>query len=555
MEEANPFRVRAYRQAADSIEEYSSSVAAIARTAPERLAAIRGVGAALAHRIEEFIRSGQLRTLEDPERRALVGAAELLRVPGIGPTRARMLAQRFGIRSLDELSEKAQSGQLRDLPGFGARSEQKVLRDIDALKRSRRRFLRAAAAPQVDTLLHLLREIPGVGRVAIGGSFRRRLETSGNLNLVASAASAGPVLEAFASQSRVRHVVTRRERGVSVELRTGIEADLHIVDDESFGVNLFCRTGSQAHTSAIRTLARERGLRIGEDGIFRGAERLSGREEADVYAAVGLPWIPPELREGRGEVEAAREGRLPALIAPDQVRGDLQCHTTDSDGRATLEQMARAAESLGYEYLAVTDHTPALRIVQGLDGEGFRRQWERIDELNSRLTGLTVLKGAEVDIHEDGSLDLDDATLAGFDIVLVSLHSSLSLPAEKQTRRVVRALSHGLVDVFAHPTGRIIGRRPPAAFDPEAVFRVATEHGVMIEVNGSPDRLDLDDLLCRAAIEQGVRITLGTDAHSVAELRNMRWAVDQTRRAWARRDDVVNTLSLTALRSELRQKR
>jgi DNA polymerase (family 10) len=303
---------------------------------------------------------------------------------------------------------------------------------------------------------------------------------------------------------------------------------------------------------ALRDVAVSRGLSLSARGLYRVHQPVGARDEQDVYAALGLPWIPPELREGQGEIEAAAAGTLPRLVTLEEIRGDLQSHTTDSDGRHSLERMAAAAESLGYEYLAVTDHSPALRIVRGLDRDGYRRQWKRIDALNSRLRSLTILKGAEVDIAEDGSLDLDDETLAGFDIVLVSMHSRFTMPPDAQTRRLVRAVSHRHVDILAHPTGRIIGRRPGAAFDVDEVFRAAADNGVMIEVNGQPDRLDLDERLVRAALEHGLRISLGTDAHSVRDLRYMRWSVDQARRGWSTSRNVANTLPLAELRDLLR---
>lgn len=350
-------------------------------------------------------------------------------------------------------------------------------------------------------------------------------------------------------------MLARGRTRAAVRLRSGLQVNLRILDESSYGAGLYYFTGSKAHNIAVRKMARDRGLKINEYGVYRGAKRIAGRTEEEVASAVGLGWIPPELREARGELEAASAGTLPHLIQLGDVRGDLQVHTTDSDGRDALEAMAEAAEALGYEYLAVTDHSPALAMVRGLDADGFRKQMRRINRLNARLRSLTILKGAEVDILADGTLDLDDATLAEFDIVLVALHSKLTLPPAAQTTRLVRALRHPLVDVLAHPTGRLINRRRGAQFDADEVFKVAASEGKMIEVNTQPERLDLDDVGARAAIAHGVTLTLGTDAHSTAELGFMRWGVDQARRGWAAKTDVLNTRPLAGVLDRLHRER
>jgi DNA polymerase (family 10) len=331
--------------------------------------------------------------------------------------------------------------------------------------------------------------------------------------------------------------------------------DLRILDEEAWGAGLYYFTGSKAHNIAVRALARDRGLKINEYGVWRGARRIAGRTERDVAATVGLPWIPPEIREANGEIEAARAGTLPRLVTLDDIRGDLQAHTTDSDGRDTLEAMAEAAQAMGYAYLAITDHTPKVRVASGLTADGFRRQMKRIDQLNGRLRTLTLLKGAEVDINADGSLDLDDDTLAALDLVLVSLHAKLDLDPAAQTARVVRALRHPSVDVLAHPTGRLVNGRAGARFDLEEVCRVAAGEGRMLEVNGQPSRLDLDDAAARFAIGHGVTLTIGTDAHAAAELGFMRWGVDQARRGWAQARNVLNTRDLDGVLGALHDAR
>jgi DNA polymerase (family 10) len=331
----------------------------------------------------------------------------------------------------------------------------------------------------------------------------------------------------------------------SVVLRSGLQIDLRVLDAKSYGAGLYYFTGSKAHNIAVRRMGQQRGLKINEYGVFRGAKQIGGTEEQDVLRSVGLPWIPPELREDRGEIEAARKKQLPALVTLDDIRGDLQMHSTDSDGRVSLDEMAETAEAMGYEYIAITDHGPMMRMVQGLDDTGVRRQRRKIDRLNARLRKLTVLAGAEVDVHADGSLDLNDGTLAALDIVLVALHAKLDLDPAAQTARVLRAITHPSVDVFAHPTGRLINGRRGARFDFDRVVKAAVDHGVMLEVDAQPERLDLDDLSTRSAIAAGATIVIDTDAHSPAELKFMRWGVDQARRGWAEKADVANTRPLS----------
>ena len=392
-----------------------------------------------------------------------------------------------------------------------------------------------------------LHQAPGVGEIEIAGSFRRRKDTVGDLDILVTARASAPVVAHFVRYPEREEVLAQGPTRAAIRLRSGLQVDLRVLERESYGAGLYYFTGSKAHNIAVRRLAQERGLKVNEYGVWRGKTRVAGRTEREVAAAVGLPLIPPELREDRGELDAAARGALPRLLELDEIRGDLQSHTTGSDGRDTLATMANAAEAMGYEYLAITDHTPAVRVAGGLDREGFRRQRAAIERRNARSNGLTLLAGAEVDILSDGSLDLDDQALAGLDLVVISLHSALSLPRREQTRRVVRALRHPAVDILGHPTARLLGRRAGVELDLEEVFRVAADRGVILEVNAQPDRLDLDDVAVQAALRHGVRLAVSTDAHSTAELRFMRWGVDQARRGWATAESVVNSRPLAAL--------
>lgn len=554
---ANPFRVRAYRNAARTIEELPESIAVLARQGVTRLARLPGIGEDLAGKIVELVDTGSLSALETAWREVPRGLLELVGVRGLGPKRARTLYDALGIESVGQLEAAARAGRIRNLKGFGVRTEQRILEEIAARRAAGtdRRLLRAQAAQYGEVLLDFLRAVPGVRQAEIAGSFRRGRETVGDLDILVEAARSSPVVERFASHPDVAEVLEEGPTRVSVRLRSGLQVDLRVLGGESYGAGLHYFTGSKAHNIAVRRLGQQRGLKINEYGVFRGRRRVGGRTEAEVFDAVGLPWIPPVLREDRGEIDAAREGRLPRLVELSDIRGDLQVHTTASDGRDSLEAMAEAAEALGYEYLAITDHSPAVRVTGGLDRAGFRRQARRIDRLNARLRRLTLLKGAEVDILADGSLDLDDATLEGLDLVVISVHSALDLPEAAQTERLLRALAHPAVDILGHPTGRLLGRRAPIRFDRDRVLRAARDQGVLAEVNAQPERLDLDDLACRAAIELGVRLVVSTDAHATAELRFMRWGVDQARRGWAEKRDIANTLPLARLQQLLHGQR
>ncbi|MDE3151670.1 MAG: DNA polymerase/3'-5' exonuclease PolX [Gemmatimonadota bacterium] len=545
IEGANAFRIRAYRNAARVVEEHAEPIADLVARDGKALQELPGIGADLAGKIEEIVRTGSLRALKAAQREAPRGAVELMRVPGIGPAKARVLAEQLGVRSVAGLARAAKAGKIAGLPGFGARSQQKILDELSARTAGEHRISRAVAAQYGESMLAHLRELPGVTRADIAGSFRRGRETVGDLDILVECTDGQAVSDRFVAFPEVREVLAHGPTKASVVLRSGLQIDLRVLAAASYGAGLYYFTGSKAHNIAIRRLGQQRGLKINEYGVFRGKKRLGGAGEMDVFRAVGLPFIPPELREDRGEIEAARRKQLPDLVTLADIRGDLQMHSTDSDGRASLDEMAEAAEAMGYEYIAITDHGPMLRMVQGLDDAGFRRQRRKIDRLNARLKTLTVLAGAEVDVHADGTLDLADETLAALDIVFVALHAQLDLPPERQTERVLKALSHPSVDVFAHPTGRLINGRRGARFDLDRALRAAVDHGVLLEVDAQPERLDLDDTAVRAAIAAGAHLVIDTDAHAPAELRFMRWGVDQARRGWAAKSAVANTRPLS----------
>lgn len=548
---ADPFRIRAYRNAARTVGECNVELAELIERG-EPLPKIPGVGADLAGKIKEICTTGQCSALTDLQREVPPAIAGLLAIPGMGPKRVQTLYRELAISTPEQLLECAQRGAIRELRGFGARVEQKILEAVSRHSQRDTRTLRAMAKPYVESLLGRLRRLPEVIRADTAGSYRRGRDTVGDIDLVVSARSGGAVCQAFAAFDEVGEVLARGRTRASVVLKSGLQVDLRVVEDASFGAALLYFTGSKPHNIALRRIAQGRGLKINEYGIYRGEKRLAGAEEADVYAVLDLPWIAPELREDRGEIDAARDGHLPRLLERAQMRGDLHMHTRASDGRADIRSMALAARALGHEYVAITDHSQRLRVTNGLDVARLRRQMAEIDRLqrNEEL-GITLLKGIEVDILRDGSLDLPDAVLEQLDIVIGAVHSHFDLPRREQTERLLRALEHPVLDVLAHPGCRLIGQREPCDFDFQAVLRQAAKHHCALELDAQPERLDLTENDCRAAKEHGVPICIDSDAHSTEGLRYLDDGVIQARRGWIETADVLNTFPLAKLRSWL----
>jgi DNA polymerase (family 10) len=548
----NPFRIRAYRNAARTIESLGVSVAKLAKE-EGGLTGLPGIGKDLAGKIRELCDTGRLGVLVELTAKTPESLAELIRVPGLGPRRARQIYEELGIGSIDELERAARAGRLHQLSGIGIALEARLLQGITDMRSHAGRFRLAEAEAHVAPLLAVLRRAPGVQRIDIAGSYRRRRETVGDIDILIAATPDNRVADHLIAYPGVKQVLARGDTRCAVVLRSGLQVDVRIVAEESYGAALHYFTGSKPHSIAIRALGIKRGLKINEYGVFRGSRPIAGRTEEEVFASVGLPWIPPELREDRGEIAAALRGALPKLVEPQDLRGDLQMHTTASDGRSTLDEMVEASLAQGRQYIAITDHTPAVRITRGLGPGRLREQARAIDRLQERLPDITILKSAEVDILEDGRLDLDDAALKALDIVLVAIHTKLRMPRDAMTRRMIRALGHPRVHILAHPTARLIGRRPPVALDMEQVIRAAADRHVMLEVDAQPDRLDLDDIHVKMAKEAGVKIVISSDAHHVDELKNLRYGVDQARRGWCEPGDIANTLPLPALRALLQK--
>ncbi len=552
IEGGNAFRVRAYRYAADLIRGHPKAMADLL-AAGRDLTELPGIGKDLAGKIRTIVETGQLPLLEEVAQRTPRVLSRLMRIDGLGPKRVRTLYHELGVRSVEDLERAADLGRIRQLPGFGAKTEQIIRAGCERLVVRESRIRLSVAEQIAEPLAEYLRGCEGVKQVTVAGSYRRRKETVGDLDFVVTAKRGANVMRHFTGYGDVAEIVSRGETRSTVRLRSGLQVDLRLVPQVSYGAALHYFTGSKAHNIAVRTLGLRKGYKVNEYGVFEGEERIAGRTEESVYAVVDLPYIPPELREDRGEIDAARRGELPELVSLEDIRGDLHCHTVASDGHATLEEMVQAAAELGYEYVSINDHSKRVTIANGLDEKRLLEQLEAIDALNERLTGITVLKSAEVDILEDGALDYSDAALARLDFTVCSVHYQFGLTEAKQTERVLRAMDNRHFTILGHPRGRIIGQREPFALNLERVLRAAAERGCCLELNAHSSRLDLDDEGCRLARELGVKIAISTDAHSTAGLGSMRFGIDQARRGWLAAADVINTRPLEELRNLLRR--
>lgn len=552
IEGANVFRVRAYQNAALLVRDLPHSLADLVAQGAD-LTQLPGIGRDLAEKIIELVTTGKLKLLEEMSGRLPPGLLEFLKLPGLGPKRVRTLYTELKLTTLAQLKQAASAGKLRELSGFGPKLEAQVLKGIQDREANPERMLWAAAEPVVRSLTAALARVKGADRVVAAGSFRRRRETVGDLDVLAAGEGGQGVMRAFLAYEDVAKVVSQGPTRSTAVFRNGLQVDLRVVPSESYGAALNYFTGSKAHNVALRQLAQKKGLKLNEYGLFRGSKRVAGRTEAEIYERLGLPYLEPELREMRGELDAAREGTLPKLVTAADLRGDLHAHTNESDGTATLEEMAASARARGYAYLAVTDHSQRVTVAHGLDAKRLLHQLDAIDALNARLKGFTLLKGLEVDILEDGSLDLSRDLLDRLDLTVCSLHSKFNLSREKQTERILRAMDDPHFSILGHPTGRLLNERTPYELDLERVIRGAAERGCFLELNSHPQRLDLDDVHCQLAKAMGVKTAISTDAHSPADLDNVRYGINQARRGWLTAGDVLNTRPLKELKALLKR--
>lgn len=546
----NYHRIMAYRRAAENVATLGRPLEEVWQAG--ELEAIPGIGKTLAAKIDELMRSGRLEAYEKLQAQVPAGVVEMLQVLDVGPKRAALFWRELGITSVDALEKAARAGRLRALPGMGAKSEEKVLAGVEALKRRTGRTLLGMAWPLADVMLEALREAPGVMQAAPAGSLRRMRETVGDLDLLVASTDPEPVMDCFRELPQVAEVLLSGSTKTSIRTQEGFQVDLRVLDPSRWGTALQYFTGSQAHNIRLRGLALERGFSLSEYALKRedGTEVLCATER-EVYATLDLPLIPPELREDRGEIEAASADRLPQLIRSRDLKGDLQFHSTWSDGHQSLLQMARAARARGMEYALVTDHSRGLGIAQGLTSEDLARQRTEIEEVNQVMDravhksaeegGFRLLAGVEVEIRSDGTLDLPDEVLSGLDLVVAAVHSGLRQSREQVTARVLTAIRNPHVDIIAHPTGRLIGEREGADLDLEAILRAAADTGTVLEVNAHPARLDLCDIHVRRAVELGVKLAISSDAHDVEGFDMLPFGIATARRGWATAADVLNT--------------
>jgi len=540
VQDANEFRVRAYRNAADTIRDQSRSVASMVEEG-EDLSELPDIGEDLAGKIGEIVRTGNLPLLGELSEDVPEAIVEATRIPGIGPKRARALFEELDLGSLDDLKTAAKEGRIADIEGFGEKTEARIREELEKGDITERRFRLDVAEDFAEPLVAWIREIDGVERAEIAGSYRRRKETVGDLDILAAGEDGGAIIDRFTEYDEVEEVVSQGKTRSTVRLRSGLNVDLRVIPDASWGAAMHYFTGSKAHNIEGRRRAQDRDLKLNEYGLFDGEKRVAGATEEEVYEAIGLPWIPPVLRENRGEIEAAEKGELPDLITRDDLKGDLHTHTDASDGKNTLREMADAAQDLGYEYLAITDHSKSQTQAGGLSEEELEAQIDKIADLNKDFDGFRLLAGCEVDTLDDGRLDFPDELLEKLDLVVASIHSKFNLDAEAQTKRIIRAMENPCVHIIGHPTGRQIGQRRAFDVDMERLVDAAKDTGCVLELNANPIRLDLKDVHCRMAIESGVKIAISTDAHSTGGLGNIRYGVDQARRGWLSAADVVNS--------------
>ncbi|MGH7117522.1 MAG: DNA polymerase/3'-5' exonuclease PolX [Acetobacteraceae bacterium] len=551
IDQANPFRVRAYREAARTVARLPRSVADML-AAGEELDTLPGIGADLAQKITAIANGESLPALEALHAKFPGDTAALLALPGLGPKRVQRLHAALGIDSTEKLRAALAAGAVAGVPGIGAAVAAKLAAALKEGSGQKPRVALATADAIASPLLAALGKAPHVECAASAGSLRRRRETVGDLDFVVAAEDPVPAMQRFLGYDDVKEVLSEGSTRASVVLRSAeLQVDLRVVSRVSYGAALLYFTGSRAHAIHLRGLALERGRKLNEYGLYEGERRLPAESERDIYESLGLRFIPPELREAEGEIEAARSGHLPRLVGVADIRGDLHLHTDASDGHAGLAAMAEAARAIGYAYIAVTDHSRRMAMAHGLDERRLAQQVDAIEKLNERIAGITVLAGIEVDILEDGSLDLPDSILRRLDVVVGSIHTRFALSEQRQTERMLRAMDNPHLNILGHPTGRLINRRAPYAVDMERVMRGALERGCYLEINAQPERLDLDAQHCRLAKELGLKLAISTDAHAPADFALLRYGVDQARRGWLESENILNTRPLGELRKLL----
>jgi DNA polymerase (family 10) len=550
----NPFKIRAYEKITLVLENLPIDIETIYQQGG--LNNIPGVGTGIAKKIEEFLTTGKLEYYEKLKETIPTGVIELLDISEVGPKTTKLLYEQLGIDNIDKLEKAVREHQIKDLPGMGEKSETNILRGIELYKRRKERFLLGRALPLAEEMVESLSQLKETNKISFAGSLRRKKETIGDIDILVTSQNPEKIMRTFTSLPQVREILAEGPTKSSIITKDDLHIDVRVVEPISFGAALQYFTGSKAHNIKLRELALKRNLKINEYGVFEveSGNRIAGEKEEEVYQALNLPFIPPELREDRGEIEAAQENKLPQLIEYSQIKGDLHLHTKWSDGAHTIKQMAEAAQKRGYKYIAITDHSQSLKFAGGLIEERLREQVEEIQKLNQELKDFTILSGIEVDIKSDGSLDFSDEILSKLDVVIAAIHSGFKQESKMITERIIKAMQNRFVNIIAHPTGRLIGYRESYQVDINEMMEVAAKTGTVLEINAYPERLDLNDIYCRMAKEKGVQLAIETDAHSIEGLTFMDLGVAVARRGWLEEKEVINTLPLDKLLKRLKNK-
>jgi len=553
----NPFRIRAYRNAARAVNALSQNISDMVSREKD-LSQLQGIGKDLAQKIIEIVNTGKLALLDELEQDVPMELSDMMKIQGLGPKRIKKLSQELGIQSMEGLKDAAERGKISDLSGFGKKTEHSIREELERMEKQRKegkeRVKLAVAAQVAGPLIQYLKNVPGAKDLTVAGSYRRHKETVGDLDILATCRKKANIMDRFVRYEDVDNVLAKGKTKSSVILRAGLQVDLRVVPQVSYGAALLYFTGSKGHNIAIRKLAQKKNLKINEYGVFKGKKKIAGKSEGDVYRQINLPLIEPELRESRGEIEAAQEGNLPDLVTLDHIKGDLHTHTKETDGHHSLEEMAEAAGERGYEYLAITDHSRHVTVAKGLDEKRLSRQIDDIERFNDNQDDILLLKSIELDILEDGSLDLPDDILDRLDLVICSVHSKFNLSQEKQTERIIRAMDNSHFHILCHPSGRLINERPPYEVNMEKIIQAAKERECFVELNAHPDRLDLNDIHCKMAKDIGVKVAVSTDAHRIDDLNWMAYGIGQARRGWLEPSDVLNTRSWKELKKLIHRK-
>jgi DNA polymerase (family 10) len=553
IQDANPFRVRAYRNAARTIRDFPEPLTDLVRAGTKDLTEIPGIGDDLAEKITDIVTTGELPLHKQLARKLPAGLLDLLRIPGLGPKRVKVLYKKLKVKSAADLAKALDAGKVQKLKGFGPKMEEKMRAGLGQAQAGERRMLLNEAATQAEAIVAYLKAGGGILHIEVAGSYRRRRETIGDLDILVTSSDSAAVMDRFVTYAEVADVVSKGETRATVKLRGGLQVDLRAVEPAAYGAALQYFTGSKAHNVELRKVAQEQGYKLNEYGLFKGTRRVAGETEEEIYAKLGLDWMPPELREARGEIALARGHHVPRLVELQDVRGDLQMHTSATDGKGTIDEMAHAARALGYAYIAITDHSKRVTMAHGFDAKRLREQWKAIDAWNASSRGFTILRSVELDILESGQLDLPDDVLAEADYVVATIHYGINQSVQQLTRRLVGAAEHPWVDAIGHPTGRLVGKREPYPLDFEALARACAARGCLLELNGHPERMDLPDTLAAAAKQYGARFVLSTDSHHPNNLAFMRYAVDLARRAGLGAGDILNTRPLAEFRKGLKR--